>query len=72
MVYENGCKDKVIEVKIEYSTDGIKYNCYNDCQAIRLSNDGLNFPSPLLAQKMHVHFSKYTGQPKFGVKFNFV
>jgi hypothetical protein len=61
----------VTEVKIEYSTDGLSFVCWNNCASIAVSNDGLVFPSPVLAEKMHVHFSKYVGDPKFGIKFNY-
>ena len=37
------------EVKIEYSTDGLTFQCYKECKAISLSGDGLVFPEPLVA-----------------------
>jgi hypothetical protein len=72
LVYNQDCSDRVSEVKIEYSTDGLTFQCYKNCTSIPLSGSSLTFPEPLLAEKMHVHFSKYSGAPKFGVKFDFM
>jgi len=71
LLYNGNNTDKVTEVKIEYSTDGLNFVCWNNCTSIVLSNDGLVFPSPILAEKVHVHFIKYSGNPKFGIQFNY-
>ena len=71
MIYKNDCLDKVSEVKIEYSTDGLTFNCYKNCESIPLQEDGFIFPKPLLAEKMHIHFTKYEGNPSFGIKFDY-
>jgi hypothetical protein len=71
LVYSQGCSDTVSEVKIEYSTDGLTFDCYNQCKPLGLTNNGFVFSSPLLAEKMHVHFTKYSGHPNFGIKFEF-
>ena len=70
-MYSGDNNDRVSEVKIEYSTDGLTFVCWNNCASVALSNDGFVFPSGLLAEKMHVHFTKYSGSPKFGIKFNY-
>lgn len=59
-------------MKIEYSTDGLNFQCYMNCDPLSLSGDSLVFSEPLLAEKLHVHFSKYSGHPRFGIKFDFV
>jgi len=60
----------VTEVKIDSSIDGIHFDCWNSCNSVALSGSSFVFPAPILAEKMHVHFSKYTGHPKFGIKFD--
>ena len=71
LIYKSDCQDRVSEVKIEYSNDGITFTCYNNCKALPLSNDSFTFPIPLLAQKLHVHFVTYSGKPSFGLKFDY-
>jgi hypothetical protein len=61
--------DFVSEVKVDYSMDGISFTCWNSCQSIALVNGGYVFQEPVLAEKMHIHFSKYSGKPKFGIHF---
>jgi hypothetical protein len=62
--------DGIDTVTIDYSMDGITYTCWNNCQETALVNNAFTFPTPLLAQKIHVHFAKYHGNPRFGIKFN--
>ncbi len=50
--------------------DGITFTCWDSCKEITLKNNSYVFPSPLLAEKVHIHFTKYTGNPKFGIKFD--
>ena len=71
LIYKSDCQDRVSEVKIEYSNDGITFTCYDNCKALPLTEDSFVFPTPLLAQKMHVHFVTYSGKPSFGLKFDY-
>ena len=50
--------------------DGITFTCWDSCKEITLNNNAFVFPSPLLAEKVHIHFTKYSGNPKFGIKFD--
>ena len=59
------------EVKVEYSADGLNFVCYNNCDPLPLTNNGYAFPAPVLAEKMHIHFTKYEGKPSFGIKFEY-
>jgi hypothetical protein len=71
ILYTNGSAGDAIEsVTIDYSMDGISYTCWNNCKETPLTSDAFLFPTPLLAQKVHVHFAKYRGNPRFGIKFN--
>ena len=72
LVYNQNCSDTVSEVTIEYSTDGLTFQCYKNCSSIALSGSSMAFPEAVLAEKLHVHFSKYIGSPKFGIKFDFL
>lgn len=72
LIYQSQSTGSVSEITIEYSTDGVNFVCYQDCKPIALTGDGLVFPSPLLSEKVHVHFVTYTGHPSFGVKFDFL
>ena len=72
LIYQSGSSDKVSEVKIEYSTDGLKFECFNDCRPIALNGHSYTFASPLVAEKLHIHFTKYSGRPSFGVRFDFL
>jgi len=49
LVYNQGCNDRASEVKIEYSTDGLNFQCYKNCSSIALSGNSLTFPEALLA-----------------------
>ena len=46
-------------MKVEYSADGLNFVCYNNCDPLLLTNNGYAFPTPVLAEKMHIHFTKY-------------
>lgn len=71
ILYTNGtASDGIDTVTIDYSMDGISFTCFNNCQEVSLTNDAFTFPSALLAMKVHVHFAKYRGNPRFGIKFN--
>lgn len=71
ILYTNGtANDRIDAVTIDYSMDGISFTCFNNCKEMSLNNDAFSFPTPLLAMKVHVHFVKYSGNPRFGIKFN--
>jgi hypothetical protein len=48
----------------------MKFTCYDNCKPKALNNRKYVFEQPILAEKVHVHFVKYVGNPKFGIKFN--
>lgn len=70
MLYTNCTASDVVDaVSIDYSMDGVSFTCWNNCTQVPLTNSAFTFPSPLLAQKVHIHFGKYRGNPRFGIKF---
>lgn len=70
LIYTDGCEGSVESIKIDYSMDGITFTCWDSCKEISLKNNAFAFPSPILAEKVHIHFTKYSGKPKFGIKFD--
>ena len=59
-------------VVIKYSTDGVQFSCYDDCQEISLSGSGSYSLDPsVYALKLRIYPATWTGTPKYTVTFNF-
>lgn len=73
IVYSDcGPNDKLTQVKVDYSMDGHRFECWNECKAVNLNGESFIFPTPLRAEKVRVHFTGMTGQPRFGIRFEWV
>ena len=69
----NAGSDGIIKtVVIKYSTDGVLFSCYDDCQEIALSGSGSYILDPsVLALKLRIYPATWTGTPKYAVTFNY-
>jgi hypothetical protein len=54
-------KGSIDAVNIKFSTDGVKFECYNDCKDVVLSSGSFRLNPKVTASKLRVYPSKWTG-----------
>ena len=69
--YDQGSKGKISTVYVEYSVDGIQFECYSECKPINVIDGNVKFNKTLFGSKVRVHISGYEGEPNIRVKFDY-
>ena len=54
---------------VDYSVDGINFDCYDECRGFPIKEGKMLFNKPVFGSKMRVHPTKYSGDPKVKVEF---
>ena len=66
-----GSKGAITSVSLKYSTDGVKFECYNNCTDVELSQGSFRLNPRVTASKLRVYPSKWTGEPSYSVTFEY-